>query len=172
MARNKMKICKHCGAEIAKSAKVCPVCGGKNPKPIYKRVWFWLLVIVVLLGGLGSRGGGSEETSKENIEYTAVTVDEMFAELDKNAANAEEKYNDAYVSVTGRLSVIDSDGSYIALEPLDNEYTFDSVHCTIKTEEQLKKVKSLSKGDTVTVKGQITDVGEVMGYSMNIDSID
>lgn len=172
MAKNKMKICKHCGAEIAKSAKICPVCGGKNPKPIYKRVWFWILVIIVLIGALGSKGGGSEEPAKENIEYTAVTVDEMFTELSENAVNAEEKYNDAYVAVSGRLSVIDSDGSYISIEPLYDDYTLDSIHCRIKSEEQLEKVKSLSKGDTITVKGKITDVGEVMGYSMDIDSIE
>ncbi|MBR6399814.1 MAG: zinc ribbon domain-containing protein [Firmicutes bacterium] len=29
----KIKSCKHCGAEIAKSAKVCPKCGGKNRRP-------------------------------------------------------------------------------------------------------------------------------------------
>ena len=172
MAKNKMKICKHCGAEIAKSAKVCPVCGGKNPKPIYKRVWFWILVIIVLLGVLGSKGGKSEETPKENIEYTAVTVDELFDELSENAVNADEKYTGSYLAVTGNLSVIDSDGSYIAIEPVNDEYTLDSVHCRIKTSEQLDKVKTLSKGETITVKGKITDVGEVLGYSMDIDSIE
>lgn len=37
MERSKMTTCKHCGAEIAASAKVCPHCGGKNKPPIYKR---------------------------------------------------------------------------------------------------------------------------------------
>ena len=32
---SKMIKCKHCGQEIAKSAKVCPSCGGKNKKPFY-----------------------------------------------------------------------------------------------------------------------------------------
>lgn len=40
MAKSKMTTCKHCGAEIAASAKVCPQCGGKNKPPIYKRWWF------------------------------------------------------------------------------------------------------------------------------------
>lgn len=30
MAKEKMTICKHCGAEIAAGAKTCPKCGGKN----------------------------------------------------------------------------------------------------------------------------------------------
>ena len=33
----KMKKCKACGAEIASSAAVCPKCGAKNKKPIYKK---------------------------------------------------------------------------------------------------------------------------------------
>lgn len=43
MAKSKMTTCKHCGAEIAASAKVCPHCGGKNKPPIYKRWWFILI---------------------------------------------------------------------------------------------------------------------------------
>lgn len=46
--KNNLKLCKTCGATIAKNAKRCPKCGAKNKKPIYKWVWFW--VIVVLFG--------------------------------------------------------------------------------------------------------------------------
>lgn len=46
--KNNLKLCKTCGATIAKNAKRCPKCGAKNKKPIYKRVWFW--VIAVLFG--------------------------------------------------------------------------------------------------------------------------
>ena len=34
----KLVTCKHCGEEIATGAKVCPKCGGKNKKPIYKQI--------------------------------------------------------------------------------------------------------------------------------------
>lgn len=46
---NKMTNCKTCGAEIAASAKVCPSCGAKNKQPFYKRVWFWLLILFVIM---------------------------------------------------------------------------------------------------------------------------
>ena len=36
--REKLTTCKSCGEEIAKSAKTCPKCGGKNKKPIFKYV--------------------------------------------------------------------------------------------------------------------------------------
>lgn len=44
----KMIHCKMCGAEIAKNAKTCPKCGGRNQKPIYLRMWFIVLMIVAL----------------------------------------------------------------------------------------------------------------------------
>ena len=53
---SKMVTCKHCGTEIAASAKVCPKCGGKNKKPIYKRPWFIALIVIIIIGAIGSDG--------------------------------------------------------------------------------------------------------------------
>lgn len=47
-AKNRLKICPVCGAQMAKNAKRCPKCGAKNKKPIYKRWWFWVLVIYLV----------------------------------------------------------------------------------------------------------------------------
>lgn len=47
--KNNLKLCKTCGATIAKNAKRCPKCGAKNKKPIYKRVWFWILIVLLSL---------------------------------------------------------------------------------------------------------------------------
>lgn len=48
---NKLIHCKTCGAEMASNAKTCPQCGAKNKKPIYKKWWFWVL-IVIIIGGI------------------------------------------------------------------------------------------------------------------------
>lgn len=56
---SKMTTCKACGREIAKSAKSCPLCGAKNKKPIFKKWWFWVIV-VLLLGSIGSAGGETD----------------------------------------------------------------------------------------------------------------
>ena len=47
-----------------------------------------------------------------------------------------------------------------------------NIKFNIKSDEQLEKVKQMTKDDTVVIRGQITDVGEFMQYTMNIDSID
>ncbi|MCR4590932.1 MAG: hypothetical protein K5668_08940 [Lachnospiraceae bacterium] len=190
-----MKTCKHCGALIAKGAKVCPKCGGKNKPPIYQRPWFIILVAIIVLGCIGSAGkkdtGNSsisktadEETNnttenkdetasaEENIEYMPVSVSEMVKDIEGNAMKAQEKYRGNYFEITGELGNIDSDGKYIGLNPEDETITLVSVQCFIKSDEQKSKIMELSKGDKITIRGKCKDVGEILGYSIDIDSID
>lgn len=188
MAKDKMTTCKHCGAEIAAAAKTCPNCGGKNSKPFYKKVWFWVLALVLVLGIAGAAGGsggsstsdstGQSEAAAEEqqeepaIEYQDASVESLFDELENNAMNASDNYKGQYLSITGVLGTIDSNGSYFSLESDNDNYMFQTITCYIKNDEQLEKVKTLSKGDTITVKGKVTDVGEVLGYYLDIDSIE
>lgn len=46
MEKSKLIKCKHCGAEIAKSAKKCPHCGGKHKQPVYKNPFWWMCLIL------------------------------------------------------------------------------------------------------------------------------
>lgn len=194
----KMIHCKACGKEIAANAKSCPSCGAKNKKPIYKRVWFWCVLVLILMA-IGSSVGenktpsdpsassvGESKTPSDpsasvgstinedkdvKVEYTAYSVDEMMDDLDDNPLNASEKYLKKDVEITGKLSTIDSSGNYISVLPEHDEWAVIGVHCSIKTDEQLDKLKKMSIGDKITVNGKITDVGEVLGYYLDIDSI-
>ncbi len=180
---SKIVKCKTCNEEMAANAKACPKCGAKNKKPFYKKWWFWAIIgiVVIAIGTSGNDSGNSnseqntetkQETSQaETIEYTAYTVSELVNDLEENALKAEEKYKNKYVEITGRLSVIDSDGRYISLNPTENEFCLTGVQCYIKNDEQKSKVLELSKGDVLKVKGKIKSIGEVMGYSLDIDSI-
>lgn len=192
---NKMTVCSHCGAEIASSAKVCPKCGGKNKKPIYKRTWFIILAVIIVLGIISSAFGGGnketessgssnngsvsavssqkteEQTSEQEITYTPYTVSQLMNDLDTNALGASEKYKGQYVELTGKLNAIDSDGKYIDIVSGDDEFEFIGVTCYIKSDEQKAVIMSASTGDTLVVKGKITDVGDVLGYYLNIDEI-
>ena len=189
----KMTVCKHCGAEIAKAAKVCPKCGGKNKKPIYLRWWFIALVVFFLLGVIGGSGGSRKSqtagtgaqkaaaapkpaaTAKPTptpIEYVDYDVSELMDDLEANALKAADKYEKQYVRITGKLSTIDSSGKYISLVRNDSKYDFKGVMCYIKSDEQKAQVMEMSAGDQVTLCGKITEVGEVLGYYLNIDYIE
>lgn len=184
MAKDKMTTCKHCGQEIAASAKVCPHCGGKNKPPIYKRWWFIAIIVIIVLAAIGGSGRSdssgstsstatsktavSSSSSEAAIEYTAYTVTELSEDLDSNALKAADKYKGQYVELTGRLSVIDSNGKYISIVDSTDEWAITGVQCYIKNDEQKQVVMDMSIGDEIVVKGKITDVGEVLGYFLDM----
>ena len=161
-------------------------------KPFYKRIWFILLIVIVLVVIVAEIGKNntdpsktnnsnlessnseqqSQETTKENtITYTKVDAAKMIEELDDNALKAEKTYKDQYVEVTGSVYNIDSSGKYISIRGTDGKVTFTGITCYLKTEDHKNTVMELSKGQTVVVKGKVTGVGEVLGYSVDIDEI-
>ena len=109
---------------------------------------------------------------KPTIHYQSVTVKQLFDELEANALRAEKTYQDAYVAVTGKLSTIDSDGSYITIIASNDEWGFESVHCSITDDSQMDKIINFNKGDKITVYGQITTIGEIIGYGLDITDIE
>lgn len=184
----KVKICKECGAENLAKAVICTSCGCKLPKSksilsIIVSVFVAIIIISFIAGtgddtSLSSSGdninnsqGDDIDNEPQEIEYIEVSVDEMVSLLEDNALKAENTYQDAYVSIEGRLDVIDSDGKYISLYPVDTLYSFIGVTCYIENEQQLAQVLEMSKGDIVAIKGKVTNIGELLGYSLDIDEI-
>ena len=154
--------------------------------PIYKKWWFWVIIVVLVLAiGLGANDNSqptssdstsnisnvSSNTETKPIEYTKINTDELDRALEKNAAAAKDTYYNQYLEVTGRLVNIDSDLKYISLYSLSDEYDLVGMNCYIKSNEQREIVKTLSNDDIITVKGKVTGVGEVLGYSLDITEI-
>lgn len=74
--------CKSCGNEIASNAKACPKCGAKNSKPFYKKIWFWVLVVIII-AAIG--GSGSNKPKLVSEDKPVVTKEEK--------SNKEEVFN-------------------------------------------------------------------------------
>ncbi len=180
-----MTTCKTCGTEVAKSASTCPKCGAKLKK---KHPILVILLVIVVLAVIGSAlGGGSQSSTSSTqtnkgqtsptaeptpISYTHYNVTELFDVLKENAMKAKETFKGQYVELEGYLGVIDSSGKYIGLDAGDNmDYFLEDIQCFIKSDEQKKIIMDLKSGDKIVVRGKITDVGEVLGYTLNIDSI-
>ena len=81
--------CKKCGQEIDNSGKFCPHCGtpvdGGQPasnakkaqKPFYKRWWFWLLAVVILIGGCTKLVSTPAETTTATETAAVDTTTEV-----------------------------------------------------------------------------------------------
>ena len=189
MSEEKTKKCKYCKTEIPADAKVCPQCRKKLKGGKLK----WVVLIILVGAIIGALAGESDSESDKSavttassekketatkpkeeaapIEYTAVSVNDMMSDLDSNAMGASDKYKGKYLEITGKLSNIDAAGKYIDLMA-DGDFEIIGVQCYIKNDDQKSKIASMSKGDTVTLKGKCTDVGEVLGYSLDIEEIE
>lgn len=184
MNEEKTKKCKHCKMDIPKDAKICPHCRKKQKSGILK--WVVLILIIgVVIGAVTGEDKSSDSTTKqteatasdnqkqesESIEYTSVSVNDMMDALNNNAMGASDKYKGQYLEITGKLTNIDAGGKYIDLMA-DGDFEIIGVQCYIKNDDQKAKISALTKGDTVTLKGKCTDVGEVLGYSFDITEIE
>ncbi|MBR1629811.1 MAG: hypothetical protein IJ679_11195 [Lachnospiraceae bacterium] len=195
------KKCKFCMTDIPKKAKVCPQCGRKQGG-IVKWIVIGVIVLAVLGSIAGGGGDSSDDTSsvaktsvaetsdrkdgggktdkaekkekKEEaaITYSDVSVETLMNDLESNAMAATDTYKGNYYAITGKLSNIDAQGSYISLTDPNADFAIIGVTCYIKTDEVREKIKTLSKGSVITVRGKMTNVGEVFGYYFDIDSID
>lgn len=184
MSEEKTKKCKHCKMDIPKDAKICPHCRKKQKSGILK--WVVLILIIgVAIGAVTGEDKSVDSTAKqteatasdsqkqesESIEYTSVSVNDMMDALNNNAMGASDKYKGKYLEITGKLTNIDAGGKYIDLMA-DGDFEIIGVQCYIKNDDQKAKISALTKGDTVTLKGKCTDVGEVLGYSFDITEIE
>ena len=140
-------------------------------------IWIIIaIVVIIIIGGkINSNSSSSKSTTNSDtpavISYDLCDIDTMEKELNDNSLAASEKYKGKYIEVKGKLQTIDSDGKYISIESTKAGFTLFSLHCSITDASQRDFIKQIKKGDTITIKGKVTMVGEILGYSLDIKEI-
>lgn len=173
--------CKNCGQEIDKKAVVCTGCGCKIKKPIYKKWWFWVVIAVVVVAAASGTSDNSENKPNtdnkapqktEEIVYEVVDLQNMFDALETNAMKAEKEYQNKYIEFECKIKNFDSDGSYIGVEPTNaSEWNLKIAMCYIKNDSQKDFLIEKNVGDSIAIKGKVKSIGEVLGYSIDINEV-
>ena len=133
-----------------------------------------IIAIATSMSG-GGDGGSSSSTNQSSTESEAeapaieVTAQQLLSELEDNALSAKNSWEDKRIKLTGTLYNIDASGDYFSLRG-DNEYSFINVQVYID-DSLVDTVSAFKKGQEVTVTGVVSDVGEVLGYSVKAQSI-
>lgn len=148
----------------------------KIKKPIWKKWWFWLIVVFVVIGigggtATNKKDSGTPSTSssttatsstKSTKDVLNVTIDELkTAYSTGNAIQADSKYKDKYLRVTGPISKvtegiiggydIDLDGGALT----GNQ--FMTVTLTFNTSDK-DKAMALQNGSQATLVGKLSSV--------------
>lgn len=183
MAESKMTTCKHCGAEIAASAKVCPQCGGKNKPPIYKRWWFIAIIVLIVLSAIGgsgssSDGSASSSTTKASAS-TASSAASVVPEISEDDYKAEcqsvdykelcrypEKYEGTKIVVKVKVSQI-IDANFSGSEKAWRTYTDNSGYGFYADDEYYMLDKrggdavKILEDDIINVYGEFTGLEKI-----------
>lgn len=151
----------------------------KATRPWFKKKRFILLGSIALVAIFSAASGGGDstntpataESSEAVTEEVAivVTAQKMIEDLEANALAASTTYEGKRVTVTGKVGNIDASGDYFSIEGTD-EFSFTNVQIFIN-DDQVSTVSGYTAGQEVTVTGTVTEVGEILGYSIDAESL-
>jgi len=136
-----------------------------------KYLYSVLVMALFAIGFAASDDSDSSNVVSEDVPTSmeSVTAEQMLSDLEQNPMRAQKLYSDKWLEIVGTLGNMDSEGKYFSLEGPD--FSLISVQCQIprdKKEEFTNKLINMSKGARISVKGKVTDMGEVMGYKVAI----
>ena len=76
-------------------AMQCPSCGAKQKKPIYKRVWFWILVVIVVMIAGSSSGKEKQSAASAPTATPQVTNEAVSDSKDTSAQSDTNEFQEA-----------------------------------------------------------------------------
>jgi len=112
-----------------------------------------IVVFVILTAGSFDTDKDTQEVQSQAASYT-VSADELSSEYNSNEVAADAKYKGKIVIVSGTIQDIGKDFMDDAYIVIGGSGFLDGVQCSFTKGEQ-SSVARLSKGQEVTVKGEV-----------------
>ena len=166
--------CKTCGAQMAKSAKACPSCGGKNKSKSLIKIII-PLAIILILGGLYviktmNINSTDAMLNVDGTEYSWTEYKDLYHDYYLNGKSIEfsEKFVPANATYTGEITKISNaiigetmNGNMPTKNTLMKYEIIIDDGCTYYVtygyyEQNDYDFSHLAVGDKVTVKGVVT----------------
>ena len=134
------------------------------------------IILSIFMSGCGFRKNQTEQSQQPQPQfdysaYEEVDVDSLMKALEVNPAKvAQVVKNKKLKIVGGKIVQIDSDGDSFSIDT--GLFSFD-ITCNVKSNSVAQKqLLEIRKGQQVDIYGQISHVGEVLGYSVDVDRIE
>ena len=166
---------------------------GKTPKakkPIYKRIWFWIVVVIVVAVIGSALGGGDEGTSGTSTSTsstsssskiktaepkketaTPISFEQMNKDYVSNGAAADDKYKGKLLEFQGKVSSVTAnpiEGTDVTIEAgnfTDNQ--FEDTEAIVNMNKEM--AKQLTSGQTYTFQAKGDGVTMSDGWVMSLE---
>ena len=162
MDNQKLTTCKHCGATIAKSAKICPHCGGRNKRSKLLTILLILLLAVVglffvaIIGKINGHDVSDDAITMTEEDYKASCEEISYDELARNADNMIGKK----VAFTGEVLQVSLDAETIESEyrvsvTKDPDYGWYTADDVVYLFYNIEDNGRILEGDNITFYGEV-----------------
>lgn len=112
----------------------------------------------------------------EDISYTKFTANELIDKYNEDQSKSEAKLYHTYVMITAPIRNIETEHfDFWKITGNTTTFSYGWIECIMTSDEQKAIIASKDLGDTVTVKGRITDMWYTLGtchYEITVDSIE
>lgn len=159
--KNKLTVCKTCGAELAKSANACPNCGAKQHQGVYALCTIIGLLTVILcvfifVDSNNQQSGNSESTA----DAIAVSSSDLWKAYEENKVNADNLYKDKTLAVTGTIVNITQDvlskDPCVSLSAGAQAGIYDVQCFFTDADAENQQLAALQDGQSITIIGTCT----------------
>ncbi|KND50537.1 MAG: Phage protein [Parcubacteria bacterium C7867-007] len=135
-------------------------------KPLLKKWWVWVLIVLGIFIIIGSIGGSDSSSSgsqsaKEEVKVEpalTVTAFKMAAEYKENEVAADAKYKGKLVEISGSVDTIGKDvldTPFIAFSTENQYEIINRIQCMFGKND-VEVLSSVSKGQKITLRGTVS----------------
>ena len=140
-------------------------------RPLLKKWWVWVLIVLGIFIILGSLGSSDSATSSDTGSETqngggdtgqepafVVTAFEMAAEYKENEVAADAKYKGKLVEISGTVDTIGkdiADTPYIAFATENQYEIINRIQCMFGRNDT-EALSGVSKGQKITLRGEVS----------------
>lgn len=156
--------CKLCGSQMAKSAKKCPSCGGKNKAKSKKKLIVFGAIVLIIAIVFGSNSIVNK-IKENNIEFEQGFAATMLNDHRTNEAAANEKYSGKAYYFVGIVDTIGSSSMKVCVDGnlvvsgVMHSYGGHQLDCSLsKLKNTEYFYENVKEGSTVIIKGIIDNI--------------
>lgn len=113
----------------------------------------------------------TEAELPQNLFYNEIGISTLLNDLQGNALKAKRTYLNERFLIRGVIvgSGSNSIGDFVRVGKDKDDWNY--IVCYFKNDSQIDAIMDKKDGDPITIKGIVTDIDEISGYSMDIEDI-